>query len=187
MKTPGVEVRPIRMMDGRHYLNAVFFNNVRIPRRQPDRRGRQRLDLCQVPAGTRAGREREPALHHAGALQAQARVRTSARQWATAVGGREFHVRGVGGRGAVQGAGSGPAAHPVGHAGRRSGGARQVVLHQDPRHRDRAAHHRAARRGERAGGDPLSTGAALRRRSRSGAGGPEHALGPVPAIFSAAP
>ena len=32
MKTPGVEVQPIRMMDGRHYLNAVFFNNVRVPK-----------------------------------------------------------------------------------------------------------------------------------------------------------
>jgi alkylation response protein AidB-like acyl-CoA dehydrogenase len=33
MKTPGVEVQPIRMMDGRHYLNAVFFNNARVPKR----------------------------------------------------------------------------------------------------------------------------------------------------------
>jgi alkylation response protein AidB-like acyl-CoA dehydrogenase len=33
MKTPGVEVQPIRMMDGRHYLNAVFFNNVKVPKR----------------------------------------------------------------------------------------------------------------------------------------------------------
>jgi alkylation response protein AidB-like acyl-CoA dehydrogenase len=32
MKTPGVEVRPIPMMDGRHYLNAVFFNDARVPR-----------------------------------------------------------------------------------------------------------------------------------------------------------
>ncbi len=32
MKTPGVEVQPIRMMDGRHYLNAVFFNNAKVPR-----------------------------------------------------------------------------------------------------------------------------------------------------------
>lgn len=33
MKTPGVEVQPIRMMDGRHYLNAVFFNDAKIPKR----------------------------------------------------------------------------------------------------------------------------------------------------------
>ncbi|MDM0110359.1 acyl-CoA dehydrogenase family protein [Variovorax sp. J22R24] len=33
MKTPGVEVQPIRMMDGRHYLNAVFFDNARVPKR----------------------------------------------------------------------------------------------------------------------------------------------------------
>jgi alkylation response protein AidB-like acyl-CoA dehydrogenase len=33
MKTPGIEVQPIRMMDGRHYLNAVFFNDARVPKR----------------------------------------------------------------------------------------------------------------------------------------------------------
>ena len=32
MKTPGVQVQPIRMLDGRHYLNAVFFDDVRVPR-----------------------------------------------------------------------------------------------------------------------------------------------------------
>jgi len=32
MKTPGVQVQPIRMLDGRHYLNAVFFDNVKVPR-----------------------------------------------------------------------------------------------------------------------------------------------------------
>lgn len=32
MKTPGVQVQPIRMLDGRHYLNAVFFDDVKVPR-----------------------------------------------------------------------------------------------------------------------------------------------------------
>ena len=32
MKTPGIEVQPIRMMDGTHSLNAVFFTNVRVPK-----------------------------------------------------------------------------------------------------------------------------------------------------------
>jgi len=32
MKTPGIEVRPIRMMEGTHSLNAVFFNDVRVPK-----------------------------------------------------------------------------------------------------------------------------------------------------------
>lgn len=31
MKTPGVEVRPIRTIDGLHHLNEVFFENVRVP------------------------------------------------------------------------------------------------------------------------------------------------------------
>ncbi len=32
MKTPGIEVQPIRMMDGTHSLNAVFFSDVRVPK-----------------------------------------------------------------------------------------------------------------------------------------------------------
>jgi len=31
MKTPGVEVRPIRLLDEEHEVNEVFFNNVRVP------------------------------------------------------------------------------------------------------------------------------------------------------------
>ncbi|MEE9284310.1 MAG: acyl-CoA dehydrogenase family protein [Dehalococcoidia bacterium] len=34
MKTPGVEVRPIVNMAGSHHFNEVFFDNVRIPRRE---------------------------------------------------------------------------------------------------------------------------------------------------------
>lgn len=31
MKSPGVEVRPIRSIDGKHHLNEVFFSNVKVP------------------------------------------------------------------------------------------------------------------------------------------------------------
>jgi alkylation response protein AidB-like acyl-CoA dehydrogenase len=31
MTTPGIEVRPIRSIDGLHHLNEVFFDNVRVP------------------------------------------------------------------------------------------------------------------------------------------------------------
>ncbi|MEM7252143.1 MAG: acyl-CoA dehydrogenase family protein [Pseudomonadota bacterium] len=31
MSTPGLEVRPIRSIDGKHHLNQVFFDNVRVP------------------------------------------------------------------------------------------------------------------------------------------------------------
>ena len=31
MKTPGIEVRPIVTLDGDHYTNEVFFDNVRVP------------------------------------------------------------------------------------------------------------------------------------------------------------
>jgi len=32
MRTPGIEVQPIRMMDGTHSLNAVFLNDVMVPK-----------------------------------------------------------------------------------------------------------------------------------------------------------
>lgn len=32
MKTPGIEVRPITSLDGTHSLNAIFFNDVRVPK-----------------------------------------------------------------------------------------------------------------------------------------------------------
>ena len=31
MKTPGVTVRPVIMMDGGHEVNEVFFDNVKVP------------------------------------------------------------------------------------------------------------------------------------------------------------
>ncbi len=31
MKTPGIEVRPIRSIDGEHHLNEIFFEDVRVP------------------------------------------------------------------------------------------------------------------------------------------------------------
>ena len=31
MNTPGVEVRPIKTMDGGHEINTVTFDNVRVP------------------------------------------------------------------------------------------------------------------------------------------------------------
>jgi alkylation response protein AidB-like acyl-CoA dehydrogenase len=31
MRTPGIELRPIRMLDGEHEVNEVFFTNVRVP------------------------------------------------------------------------------------------------------------------------------------------------------------
>lgn len=31
MKTPGIEIRPIRSIDGHHHLNEVFFSDVKVP------------------------------------------------------------------------------------------------------------------------------------------------------------
>jgi alkylation response protein AidB-like acyl-CoA dehydrogenase len=35
MKTPGITVRPISMIDGGHEVNEVFFDNVKVPVREP--------------------------------------------------------------------------------------------------------------------------------------------------------
>ena len=50
MKSPGVTVRPIITIDGSHEVNDVFLEDVRVPGREPDRRGEQGLDLRQIPA-----------------------------------------------------------------------------------------------------------------------------------------
>ena len=43
MKTPGVEMRPIRQLSGSAHFNEVFFTNVRIPDSDARRSGRRRL------------------------------------------------------------------------------------------------------------------------------------------------
>ena len=68
MKTPGITVRPIVMLDGHHHVNDVFFDNVRVP--VGDRIGREnegwtcakfllaneRLGIAEVPASKRGVR-----------------------------------------------------------------------------------------------------------------------------------
>jgi alkylation response protein AidB-like acyl-CoA dehydrogenase len=56
MKTPGITVRPIIMMDGEHEINEVWFEDVRVPVENLDRRREQGLDLRQVPARSRTYR-----------------------------------------------------------------------------------------------------------------------------------
>ena len=68
MKTPGVTVRPIIMMDGAHHVNDVFFDNVKVP--IANRIGKEgegwtcakfllaneRLGIAEVPASKRGVR-----------------------------------------------------------------------------------------------------------------------------------
>ena len=68
MKTPGVTVRPIIMLDGAHHVNDVFFDNVRVP--VANRIGKEgegwtcakfllaneRLGIAEVPASKRGVR-----------------------------------------------------------------------------------------------------------------------------------
>ena len=56
MKTPGITVRPLRQMTGEAEFNEVFFDNVRVPRREP---GRHRLHEGWAVAITTLAYERD--------------------------------------------------------------------------------------------------------------------------------
>ena len=58
MTTPGVEVRPIELIDGGHEVNEVWFTDVRVPGENLVGEVNERLDDGQVPARQRAGRRR---------------------------------------------------------------------------------------------------------------------------------
>ena len=51
MKSKGISVRPIALLDGEHEINEVWFDDVEVPVAQPRRRGEQGLDVREVPAG----------------------------------------------------------------------------------------------------------------------------------------
>ncbi len=65
MNTPGITVRPIKLIDGSYEVNEVWFEDVRVPVEPACRRGERRLELRQVPAVQRAHRHR-PGRHHQG-------------------------------------------------------------------------------------------------------------------------
>jgi alkylation response protein AidB-like acyl-CoA dehydrogenase len=50
LDTPGIEMRPIRLIEGGYEVNEVFFTDVRVPV-EPRRRRERRLDHREIPAG----------------------------------------------------------------------------------------------------------------------------------------
>ena len=53
MDTPGITIQPLHLM-GEHDINAVFFDDVRVPGQEPRRRGERRLEADHQPAQPRA-------------------------------------------------------------------------------------------------------------------------------------
>ena len=77
MKQPGIEVRPIRQIDGSAEFNEVFFSGARCPRRERGGRRAQRVEGGHDHAGLRAWCVFD---HRAPALPPRARPRRRARQ-----------------------------------------------------------------------------------------------------------
>jgi hypothetical protein len=86
MKSPGVTVRPIKLLDGSRGQRGLFRQR-RSACRPPDRRGKQGLDLRQAPAQPRAHqhRRREPRQARAGAPQAHRQGRRRGKTSAFAI------------------------------------------------------------------------------------------------------
>ncbi len=117
MKTPGITVRPIQLLDGGHEVNEVWFDDVRVPGGEPGRAGEQGLGLRQVPARQRAHRDRAHRHQQGAAAPGQGAGGAGA-------GGRPSHDRGRAlpredrlGRGGAEGAGDYPAPHRRRRAG----------------------------------------------------------------------
>ena len=51
MDAPGVTLRPIQLIDGGYEVNEVFFEDVRVPAENLDRRGEPRLDYAKFLLG----------------------------------------------------------------------------------------------------------------------------------------
>ena len=74
MHQPGVEVRPMRTIDGESHFCEVFLDDARVPVDEPGRRGERRLAGHQRDAALRAGHRVRAAHHHAALAAAPARV-----------------------------------------------------------------------------------------------------------------
>ena len=64
MHQPGVEVRPMKTIDGESHFCEVFLDGARVPVTQPGRRGERRLAGHQRHPPLRAGHRLRPAHHH---------------------------------------------------------------------------------------------------------------------------
>ena len=71
--SPGVEVRPMRTIDGESHFCEVFLDEVRVPVSQPGRRRERRLAGHQRDPALRAGHRVRAAHHHDAGPAAEAR------------------------------------------------------------------------------------------------------------------
>ena len=71
MKSPGIDIRPIRTIEGGADFSEVFYDEVRDPARQRRRRHRQRVERRDVDAVVRA---RHGVHHQPGAARVERRA-----------------------------------------------------------------------------------------------------------------
>ena len=143
MKSPGITVRPIIMLDGEHEVNEVFFDNVEVPAENLVGEENKGWTYAKHLLGARAHqhRRRQPRQARAGAAQAHRQGRGRVRRRALPRPDRAA-------RGRHRGAGDDGAARAVGREERQAEPGRGRPA-EDPRQRDPAALHRADDAGRR--------------------------------------
>ncbi len=148
MKTPGITVKPIIVLDGAHEVNEVFFDNVKVPvanRVGEENKGWTYAKFLLV--NERSGIAGTARSKKGDAAAEGYRPRRDAGRRALDRG-RGFRAQDRRSRNRPRGAGIYRAAHPGAGIQGPYGGSGKLDP-QDPRHGNPAAHHRADGRGDR--------------------------------------
>ena len=74
MATPGITVRPIKLIDGSYEVNEVFFEDVRVPVDQLVGQENSRMDVRKVPVVQRAHGNRPARNHESLVVRRQGRA-----------------------------------------------------------------------------------------------------------------
>ena len=135
MKSPGVTVRPIILLDGEHEVNEVFFDDVRVPAQNLVGRREQGLDLRQISPDLRAHGDRRNRRRQAVPAPFEEHCGAADEQWKAADRGPRLQAPHRRGRDRPDGAGNHQSARGGRGPGRRRAG-RGKLDPENPRHRN---------------------------------------------------